>query len=137
MNNRICPPEEVLGEYLGGSLPPIARPGVEKHLASCNECRRLLAEAHDILKKPDISEIIYNSFIWIKDNRWFLGAMASLALSFIFHRYFLQFLAACFISGAKWIIDSKTTRTLIMIHEAWKKSEKSKIKTSEDVSHYL
>lgn len=122
--NRICPTEELLSEYLSGSISPEGKKSVEMHLSGCAECRTLIAEAYDIVKKTDISEIWNNIISWIRKNIWLIGASVALVLSFLIPRYFLQFLAACLLMGAKWIIDSKTTKMLIMIHEAWKHGDK-------------
>lgn len=124
--NRICPPEEILSEYLSGHLPPEERDELEKHLVSCDSCRNLLIDAHDILKKPDIREIFINTLLWLKKNYWLLGSLLTLITSFLFPEYFLQFLTACILMGAKWIIDSKNTKTLIMINEAWKRERSHK-----------
>ncbi len=126
MNNRICPSEEILSEYLSGGLTPGERAGVEKHLAGCPGCRKLLAEAHDVLKRPDIREIGHSAFRWVRKDHWLIGSVLTLACSFLCPRYFLQFLVASLLMGAKWIIDSKTTKMLIMIQEAWKSGDKEK-----------
>jgi hypothetical protein len=124
MNNRICPPEEILSEYLAGVLRQEERPELEKHLAGCARCRRLLAEAYEIVNAPDFRQIKENIMTIIKNNHWFIGAAISFVLSFLFPEYFLQFLSASLLMGAKWIIDSKTTKMLIMVHEAWKRGDK-------------
>jgi len=126
MNNRLCPSEKILSEYLGNALSVKDSAKTEEHLAGCTECRKLLAETHDILSRPDPGETIRAVFRWIGKNRWFFGAFISLIFSFLLRKYFLQFLAACLLMGGKWIIDSKTTRMLIMIHEAWKHGDKDK-----------
>ena len=126
MNSRICPSEELLSEYLSGCLHPEDKPDVEKHLAGCAGCRKTIVEAHEILNKPDIRQIKREILNWLKTNRWLLGAMILLILSFMFPKYFLQFLVACLLMGAKWIIDSKTTKMLIMIHQALKSGDKDK-----------
>ena len=56
-----------------------------------------------------------------KINIYLILAIAAFTLSFITGRYFLQLLVATLLLGAKWITDSKTTKMLVMIHEAWKK----------------
>ena len=53
-----------------------------------------------------------------------MGATLAFLCSFIIPRYFLQFIAAFVILGAKWVVDTKTTKTLIMIQEAWKRGDK-------------
>jgi hypothetical protein len=124
--NRICPSEEILSEYISGILSPEDRIGVEKHLASCDKCRKLVAETHDIINKCSINEIKNALLCWIGKNRWLLGASVTFVCSFLFPKYFLQFLTACLLLGAKWIIDAKNTKMLIMIYEAWKRSDKDK-----------
>ncbi|MFH1552446.1 MAG: zf-HC2 domain-containing protein [Candidatus Omnitrophota bacterium] len=121
--NRICPSAEILSEYLSGVLPPEDKERVEKHLAGCAECRRLVVETYDIINKPDLHEIRNKLFQWARKNRWFIGSFVAFVFSFLFPRYFLQFLVACLLMGAKWALDSKTARLLIMIHEAWKRGD--------------
>jgi hypothetical protein len=53
-------------------------------------------------------------------NLYLIFAVLSFALSFMVPRFFIQLLVATLLLGAKWIIDSKTTKMLVMIHEAWK-----------------
>jgi hypothetical protein len=125
--NRICPTEELLSEYLGGDIAGEERERVEKHLVSCAKCRRLVAEAHDIIKKPDTGEILNVLKRRVRENLWFGGSISALLLSFIFPKYFFQFLVACLLMGGKWVIDSKTTRTLIMVHEVLKKDKADKL----------
>lgn len=121
--NRLCPSEERLGEYVAGVISQKDRVHLEKHLAACHECRKLVSEAHDVIKMPDAGKIKRDAWGWIKNNRWLLGASLAFVFSFVFSEYFLQFLVGSFIMGGKWIIDSKTTKMLIMIHEAWKKGD--------------
>ena len=53
-------------------------------------------------------------------NIYLILAIISFGLSFVTPRYFIQLLTATLLLGAKWVIDSKTTKMLVMIHEAWK-----------------
>jgi hypothetical protein len=123
MNNRICIQEEILSEYLCGVLPPEDRVSVEKHLASCGDCRKLLSEAHAILSGPDLYEMKDRILKWALKNIWILGAVILFFLSFLFTKHFFQLLAASIIMAAKWIIDSRATRMLVMIHDAWKRGD--------------
>ena len=134
--NRLCPSEETLSEYISGILPEEEKPPVEKHLASCNICRKLLLETYDITNKPDLNELKVQVIGWIIKNKWLTGAAGALILSFFFPKYFLQFLSAAVVLGAKWIIDAKTTRTLIMINEAYKENSKIKIKNEKSKESY-
>jgi hypothetical protein len=124
--NRLCPTEELLSEYLAGTLSGEERELVEKHLASCDKCRTLLAEAHAILETPDLHEIFFNLKKWLRKNTWLIIATASLIASFFFREYFLQLLTAALLSGIKWTIDSRTTKMLITVYEAWKKNSADK-----------
>ncbi|MFH1664625.1 MAG: zf-HC2 domain-containing protein [Candidatus Omnitrophota bacterium] len=118
--SRLCPSEEMLGEYLSGVLSPPEGEKLEKHLAGCKNCRGLLADAHHVLSRPGIHETWFSLCGRLKKNLWFAAASALLAASFLFPKYFLQFLAAAFIAGAKWVIDSRTTKMMIMVQEAAK-----------------
>ncbi|MGB2630974.1 MAG: zf-HC2 domain-containing protein [Candidatus Omnitrophota bacterium] len=124
MNRRICLSEEILSEYLAGVLPEEDRGWVEGHIAECTRCRKLLAESHEVLKKRDIEDIFRKIFNIVKNNLWFAGAMSALALSFVFPKYFLQFLVACLLMGAKWIMDTKNAKMLVMIYDAWKRERR-------------
>lgn len=121
--NRICPTEELLSEYLSGCLPHEDRLQLERHLAGCDACRKLLVEAHEVLKEPHLYEVGRNILNMIKNNYWLGGAVASLFLSFVFRRYFLQFLTASLVMSTKWIVGSKMQNTLVVIHESWKQNK--------------
>jgi hypothetical protein len=121
--NRICPTEEILSEYLSGCLSHEDRLRLERHLAGCDACRRLLVEAHEILKKPALYDIGKRILDIIKGNYWLTGAAVGLFLSFVFKKYFFQFLAVSTMMSAKWIVDSRAQKTLVMIHEVWKRNK--------------
>lgn len=122
--NRICPSEEVLSEYLAGGLSGEKRENIERHLSKCTSCRRLIAEAYHVTKGFDASEARHHLLLRLRRNIWILLGLISLLFSFLIPRYFLQLLALFIILGAKWIIDSRSTKTLIMISEAWKRGDK-------------
>ena len=117
-----CPDELRLLAYLDGDLGDRARVEVEKHLAGCPDCLENLV----IAKEVDMSNKggLWNIFTqFAKKNRWLLASGLSFGLSFALPRYFLQFLVAAVILSMKWIFDSKATKTLIMIHNAWKEHD--------------
>jgi hypothetical protein len=123
MNRSICPAEEKLSEYLSGVLHKEEKDELEEHLVSCEKCRKLIVEADEIINSSVLKKIGEKVMKRIKDSRWFIGALAAFIFSFLLPRYFLQFLIACMLMGAKWIMDSKTTKMLVMIYEAWKKGD--------------
>ena len=61
----------------------------------------------------------------ISGYKWPILALLSFVLSFVFTRYFVQFLALAVIFSLKWIFDTGSTRTLIMIYQAWRKKDNS------------
>ena len=127
MKNRICPSEELLSRYFIGSLAGDDKTIIERHLVGCPHCRQLLIETCEIMS----SRLVYKRVkMWLNSivkNRWLIGAVTALALSFFVPVYFFQFLTVCFLAGAKWIIDARTTKMMIMIHEAWKRGGKAEL----------
>jgi len=127
MMNRICPSDTVLAEYMSGVASPPDRAAVERHLAVCRECRILLSEAHAVVSRTDIREILAGVSAALHRNRWALAAAVSLGCSFFFGKHFLQFLAAFLVSGGRWIAETKNRKMLIMINEAWKRGNAGKL----------
>ncbi len=125
------PKESELADYLSNTLTNERRKGVEDHIACCDSCLESAVSAHESVKKfkkgkPGSMKRI---------NIFLLLAIISFTLSFIFRDYFLQFLTATILLGAKWISDAKSTKMLVMIYEAWKKGgekEASRILSSLD-----
>lgn len=128
--NRLCPEEEILGEYASGVIDPQDRIWVEEHLSSCTKCRKLISEAHSVLSKEEKHRIKRNFLHLMRKNAWGILSVLCLLLSFLFPRYFLQFLLAGSLTALKWIIDSKSAKTLIMIHKAQKLGEEENSSTS-------
>ncbi len=111
-----CLLPEVLYSYTKNSLPSSERNAVESHIAECYHCLDLLVSISKGVRFQRIKGVKMR-----KEHIFLLMAVISFILSFILSSYFLQFLTATVIFGIKWIIDSKSTRTLIMIHQAWKR----------------
>ena len=74
---------------------------------SCPHCGGAITP----FKKPLAMQRFWN-LIWIS------AAAVSFALSFIFPRYFFQLVALTVLSGVKWIVDQRATRTQILIYKA-------------------
>ncbi len=107
-----CPSELELGKYLDKSVSISRRGEIEKHLADCGYCLDLLVTAKaalkDFPKKPDL-------FQALKQQKWFILSMFSLAASFFIKRYFFQFLTLSLILGLKWSLSAEGSRNLVMI----------------------
>jgi len=124
MKNRICPEDEKLIGYLNGELCDEERVRIEHHISRCSRCLELLIETYEVLKANRKFRIWPEYCLWIRKNRWVLGAFTAFVCSFLMREYFLQFLTICVLMGAKWIFDSKTARLLVMVYDAWRKGDK-------------
>ncbi len=124
MINRICPTDENLSEYVSGVITPENRTYIEKHLSICSKCRKTVVKAFNIIKEPKMIHFLKHIHKKIIADKWLISSAMFLILSFVFKEYFFQFLIASLLTGIKWIIDSKTTKLLIMINEARKDHEK-------------
>lgn len=127
------PTESELAEFLGGALPPRERERLIAHMGSCRECLAKVVAADEAVAGylGETRSAKRGAALTRSINLYLVGSVAAFACSFLEPRYFIQFLVAAVVLALKWIIDSKTTKTLITIHEAWKKSglkETSKIK---------
>jgi len=129
-----CLSIERLCAYAEGNLSLKERGRIEEHLSRCCFCLDTLVSIHD-----------GNRYInnrrrhrLKKENIFLVVAVLSFLLSFIFSRYFLQFLAATIILGTKWIVESKNSKLLIMIKEAYKGSSRlPKERDNIDFKKYL
>jgi len=112
-----CIPFEKLYDYTNGTLPLRIREGIESHLAKCYYCLDMVVSIHSGIENS------YYKRRWglKKETLFLLMAVICFLSSFIFSRFFLQFLTATTILGIKWIVDSKSSRMLITIYEAWKR----------------
>jgi hypothetical protein len=118
----VHPTDIELADFLDNRLSPGDRKRVESHLARCDECLGKTVSAYDSVRifrnKRFVKKV---GGIMKRINIYLTLAIISFALSFVTSRYFLQLLVATLLLGAKWIVDSKSTKMLIMIYEAWKK----------------
>lgn len=113
-----CPEEHLLNGYLTGGLEPHEREALEKHLEGCPYCIYKIAEAYEIVHQDVLTGGIMD--IVKKINVWAVLSVVFFLCSFTIPHFFIQFLAAACLFGLKWIIDSKNTKLLIMIYDAWK-----------------
>ena len=125
------PTEAELADYLGKVLAGKDRQRVEDHIACCNECLENVVSAFDSVKTFKKRK----ANIMKKINIYLILSIIMFILSFVFPRFFLQFLTATLLLGIKWVADSKSTKMLVMIYEAWKRGgekEASRILSSLD-----
>lgn len=122
------PTDLELARYLAGQLSGKIRKAVECHLGSCALCRVSAVAAYDSVKALNggSTESTGGIMRFIERMRKLFNpylALATVAFTFSFTtpRYFLQLLVATLLLGLKWVADSKSTRMLVMIHEAWKR----------------
>jgi hypothetical protein len=137
-----CPSERELSDYLEGRLDSERENVLLEHLAECSHCLSLLVLAEESLRDmegiaPSRKMIMRAKNILRKDTkspknlilryRWQFLAFISFALSFAFSRYFLQFLVIGAVFALKWVFDTASRRTLIMIYDAWRRKDRSEI----------
>ena len=125
-----CPSESELAEYLGGHLLRKKRNDIESHLSSCMACMEDLILARkaanlDTKKGPAAKNKNFKN--WLKKNSWLFLALISFFLSFIYSRYFIQFLVATLVLSGKWIFETVNARILIMIYDAWKRGGEKEV----------
>lgn len=127
---RLHPTDVEMADYLSNSLSGSEKERLTDHIAICRDCLEKAVSAYESVKlfKRKVKPMK-------KVNLYIVLLAASFLLSFVMPRYFLQFLVATLLFGIKWIVDSKSTKMLVMIYEAWKKGgekEASRILESLD-----
>ncbi|GEM_PF-861583 len=117
------PDEKVLADFLADCLTEKSRLEVEEHLGSCDSCLEKVASAHDVVSRfnKKVPHKQGKGSVMKKLNIYLTLALVTFVFSFITPRFFIQLLVATLLLGIKWIVDSKSTKMLVMIHEAWKK----------------
>lgn len=123
------PSELELAGFLDGSLPKEDKARIEGHISNCNECLIRVVSAYESVesfkKKSGIKKGALNNMK--KINLYLVLAVLSFLFSFTMPKYFIQLLVATLLLGIKWIVDSKSTKMLVMIYEAWKKGGEKEI----------
>lgn len=116
ITSKDCLSIDKLCSYVNGVLAPKEAQRIEMHIDACYSCLDMLVSIHD-----GISRTRKRRYKLKRESLYLLMAIICFILSFLFRGYFLQFLAATLLLGIKWIVDSKSSRMLIMIYEAWKR----------------
>lgn len=149
-----CPPIETLGKYASGTLKPDELYNISNHVKSCKFCNELMEGAllysayekqvnvgtvpHKVRERAKSLNPVHKTkgrkiMDYLKRNIWFVFSLTSLIASFFISRYFLQFLILAVIFGLKWVFNKQSTRTLIMIYNAWKRHDRKGNKELEEI----
>ena len=114
-----------LAGYLDKTISAEERRTVESHIASCGECLKAITAAHETISsfKNDKKKNSRRRRIIKKINPYLALAIAFFLFSFITPRFFIQSLVATLVFGIKWVADSRSTKMLVMIHDAWKRGD--------------
>ena len=129
-----CPAEAELWAYLDGSIEARLQEKIGHHVLRCDSCLSSLLLAQEV--RPGIgfdpsatpsSELLTKVVSLAKKkgaskakNRWLFLSLFSIGASFFIPRYFFQCLILGVIFGLKWIFDTTTNRTLIVMYDALK-----------------
>jgi len=141
-----CPNERELSSYLDSTLSGAERERIEAHVSNCGRCLDLLTLAHEAgsgsWECPEPLKEKIKKMLGIRGRKsraelkWLFGTIIMLALSFVFKRYFLQFLTASLILGFKWGVSSEAARRTIMIFKGMQQAQKKvERKSPSDVSN--
>ncbi|NQS99578.1 MAG: hypothetical protein HQ595_00715 [Candidatus Omnitrophica bacterium] len=129
-----CPAEAVLSDFLENRLSQEKVNRLLEHLANCRCCLTLLELGHRAKQRAEdmpTTEMLVRAKDLARKNprksmlkfKWPALASFSFILSFVFAKYFVQFLVLAVIFSLKWVFDTGSTRTLIMIYQAWRKKD--------------
>jgi len=138
-----CLSEERLSAYLDEAMSLSAKElqGIEEHVAGCSRCLEFLLVAHEAARRgmggradkcPALLKKKIKERLGLKGARrtsrpeakWLFGAMVLFGLSFVFKRYFLQFLIGAAVLGFKWAMEGEGARRVVMIFKGMKGDEK-------------
>jgi len=136
-----CPKDEELADYISGEIAPDRKEKIATHISRCQRCLDIAATSlkmlnednaqdgiglpESIVKKASLISKKYpkknaQKISILKRNKYLIIAGVFFVLSFIVKIYFMQLLLAAGVFGVKWIMDTGSTRALIMIYDAWK-----------------
>jgi hypothetical protein len=116
------PSENDLAEFMSGSIRGELAEDIREHLSECDRCLAAYVAAYEAVG-PSCSKRRAprgRGGIFGHLNIYLVLAALSFIVSFVTPRYFIQLLVATLILGIKWVVDSKSTKMLVMIYEAWK-----------------
>ncbi|MBU4342855.1 MAG: zf-HC2 domain-containing protein [Candidatus Omnitrophica bacterium] len=128
-----CPDEAMLSSYLDESLSEAERGRIEQHVSSCARCLDLLVVAYEsgqgARKCPRVLRNKIKARLGLQQRRgrpelkWLFASLVLFLLSFVFKKYFLQFLIAAAILGFKWVMEGEGAKRAIMIFRGMREEE--------------
>lgn len=140
-----CPSEKGLLDYLEHKLPGYELESLEEHISGCGFCLSQISlayEAQNLQKDKTLPRVPKQLIKKIKNllgadkntiaammvkrrkmkkNLFLAATIIFFVLSFMVHRYFMQFLFAALILGISWVFESENARTFIMVIDSWRK----------------
>lgn len=129
-----CLDEKTLSSYLDERISEPERNKIEAHVSQCNRCLDFLVLAYEAQgskqKCPPLLKEKIKARLGLRQRKgraelkWLFGALFVFALSFVFKRFFAQFLVAAAILGFKWVMEGESAKRAIMIFKGIEKSEK-------------
>jgi len=130
-----CPDEVVLSSYLDEGLSAVEHGRIEQHVAGCARCLDLLVVAYEsgrgARKCPRVLQNKIKARFGLRQRKatpglkWLFASIALLLLSFVFKKYFLQFLIVAAILGFKWVMEGEGARKVVMIFKGMREEETS------------
>jgi len=107
-----CLDEKELSSYLDENISPEKRKRIESHISGCGKCLDMLVVAYEAGKIRKRKQSNKNNRPVLK---WLAGFLILFAASFVFRKFFLQFLIASAVFGFKWAMEGEGARKTIMI----------------------
>jgi len=130
-----CLDEKTLSSYLDMRISELQRREIEAHMAECKHCLDLALVAYEAegasQKCPPLLKQKIRKALGLKQKRartelkWLFGALFLFILSFVFRRFFLQFLIASAVLGFKWAMEGEGAKRVVMIFKGVQKDEKN------------
>lgn len=128
-----CLDEKTLSSYLDEKISIDERSRIEAHISKCDHCLDLLMVAYEAQKAsvecPEFLKQKLKIRFGLKEKRkrtdlkWLIAGIVFFILSFVFKRYFLQFLAVSVILAFKWVMEGEGAKRAIMIFKGIQKDK--------------
>jgi hypothetical protein len=133
-----CPADEDLAGYISGEISSDKREQISAHMGLCQRCLDIVATSLKVLSEQGAEDVPKDAIKRVlsiskkypgkntgrvnvfKKNKYLLMAGVFFMLSLFLKKYFMQCLLAAGILGVKWIMDTGSTKALIMIYDSWK-----------------